>query len=117
MSFFRAFLASSFLALLSFPLFAIDELPVAPPDWKVELVAQPPALIHPSVVTCAPDGRIFVAQDPIDMGLPSDSEGDSILCIHPDGKITMFAEKLHAVFGLCYVDGKLYVHHTPMMSV
>src|SRR4051812_46056605 len=62
---------------------AADELPVCPPDWKVELIAQPPVLIHPSVVTCAPDGRIFVAQDPIDMGLPSNSEGDSILCIHP----------------------------------
>jgi putative membrane-bound dehydrogenase-like protein len=96
---------------------AANELPLAPKDWQVQVIAQPPQLIHPSVVTCAPDGRVFVAQDPIDMSLPSDSAGDSILCIFPDGKITTFAENLHAVFGLCYLDGKLYVHHTPVFSV
>ena len=94
-----------------------EELPRAHPDWKVELIAQPPALVHPSVVCVAPDGRIFVAQDPIDMSAPSDSAGDSILVIHPDGKITKFADNLHAVFGLYYLDGKLYVHHTPKFSV
>ena len=36
---------------------------------------------------------------------------DRILCIHPDGKVTVFADKLYAVFGLAYLDGKLYVHH------
>ena len=92
-------------------------LPKCPPDWRVELMAQPPQLIHPSVVCAAPDGRVFVAQDPIDMGLPSDSTGDSILCIYPDGTIKKFADNLHAVFGLTYLDGKLYVHHTPLFSV
>lgn len=108
--------AAGFLCAVSIA-FAADELPLAPKDWRVELIAKPPALIHPSVVTCAPDGRVFVAQDPIDMSVPSDSAGDSILCIFPDGKITTFAENLHAVFGLCYVDGRLYVHHTPQFSV
>lgn len=96
---------------------AVDELPRVPPEWRVELLAKPPELIHPSVVCAAPDGRIFVAQDPIDMSAPSDSAGDSILVIHPDGKITKFADRLHAVFGLYYLDGKLYVHHTPQFSV
>jgi putative membrane-bound dehydrogenase-like protein len=91
--------------------------PKAQPGWTVSLVAQTPKLIHPSVVCCAPDGRVFVAQDPIDMGLPSNSTGDSILCFHPDGHVTTFATNLHAVFGLCYVDGKLFVHHTPDFSV
>jgi putative membrane-bound dehydrogenase-like protein len=92
-------------------------LPKCPPDWKVEVLARPPQLVHPSTVCVAPDGRVFVAQDPIDMGLPSNSAQDSILCIHPDGRITKFAENLHAVFGLDYIDGKLYVHHTPQFSV
>src|SRR5437773_11186599 len=92
-------------------------LPKCPPDWKVELVAKHPQLVHPSTVSVAPDGRVFVAQDPIAMGLPSDSAQDSILCVHPDGRITRFAENLHAVFGLAYLDGKLYVHHTPNFSV
>jgi glucose/arabinose dehydrogenase len=102
---------------LATPIRAAADLPRAPADWKVELVAKPPELIHPSVVCTAPDGRIFVAQDPIDVSVPSDSAGDSILVIHPDGKITKFADNLHAVFGLCYLDGKLYVHHTPKFSV
>src|SRR5262245_21182941 len=92
-------------------------LPKCPPDWKVEVIARVPQLEHPSVVCAAPDGRIFVAQDPVDMRLASDSPSDSILCIHPDGKITLFATNLHAVFGLAYVDGKIFVHHTPNFSV
>src|SRR5258708_26317037 len=65
-----------------------------------------------------PDGRILVAEDVMDMlenkgNLPI----DRILCIHPDGKINVFAEGLHAVFGIQYIDGKVYVHHCPNLSV
>src|SRR3954469_15030142 len=82
---------------------AKGELPVCPSDWKVELVAEPPKLKHPSVVCCAPDGRIFVGEDPMDMGNDSKKPTDRVLCIHPDGKITVFADELHAVFGLAYL--------------
>jgi putative heme-binding domain-containing protein len=51
------------------------------------------------------------------MGSPSDKPDDRILCIYPDGKIKVFATNLHAVFGLQYIDGKLYVHHSPKFSV
>ena len=50
-------------------------------------------------------------------GCPATQAGDSILCFHPDGHVTIFATNLHAVFGLAYVDGKLFVHHTPDFSV
>lgn len=93
-------------------------LPRCPAGWTVELVAQTPRLKHPSVVCCAPDGRVFVAEDPMDMG--TDNSGkptDRVLCFHPNGKVTTFAENLHAVFGLAYIDGKLYVHHCPKFSV
>ncbi len=93
------------------------ELPKCPPDWKVELVAAVPELKHPSVVCCAPDGRVFVGEDPMDMGNDSKVPTDRVLCFHPDGKVTVFADKLHAVFGLAYLDGKLYVHHVPVFSV
>ncbi|HEV8606988.1 MAG TPA: PVC-type heme-binding CxxCH protein [Tepidisphaeraceae bacterium] len=86
-------------------------------DWKVEVIRQAPEIHSPSVVTCAPDGRVFVAEDPMDMGLPSNEPADRILCIFPDGHQTVFAEKLHAVYGMQYVDGKLYVHHVPKFSV
>lgn len=105
------------LVLLSAPGAAPGPLPQCPPDWKVEVVAAPPQLKHPSVVCCAPDGRVFVAEDPMDMGNDSSKPTDRILCFHPDGKITVFAENLYAVFGLAYIDGKVYVHHCPKFSV
>ncbi len=105
------------MILLLAALLGQDLPPKGPPDWKVEVVAKYPDIKHPSVVTVAPDGRIFVAEDPMDMGEPSHIPVDRILCLHPDGKVTVFAEKLYAVFGLAYIDGKLYVHHTPRFSV
>ena len=85
--------------------------------WRAEVVAQAPAIQAPSVICCSPDGRIFMGEDPNDMGSPTDKPGDRIVCIHPDGKIQVFATNLYAVFGLQYLDGKLYVHHTPKFSV
>jgi putative heme-binding domain-containing protein len=58
-----------------------------------------------------------MGEDPVDMGSPSDSTADKVLAIYPDGQVLTFATNLHAVFGLEYLDGKLYVHHTPKFSV
>jgi putative membrane-bound dehydrogenase-like protein len=92
-------------------------LPACPPDWKLEVVATAPAVRHPSVVCCAPDGRVFVAEDPMDISAPhADLPLGRILCLHPDGKVTVFADKLFAVFGLQYLDGMLYVLHNPKLS-
>jgi hypothetical protein len=93
-------------------------LPTIPRDWKVEVIAKAPAIVHPSVVCCAADGRVFVAEDPMDISAPSANLAlGRILCFHPDGKITVFAEKLYAVFGMQYLEGKLYVLHNPKFSV
>jgi putative membrane-bound dehydrogenase-like protein len=92
-------------------------LPRCPAGWRVEVVAEVPRVKHPSVVCCAPDGRVFVAEDPMDMGADASRPGDRILCLHPDGRVTVFAEGLYAVFGLAYIDGKVYVHHCPKFSV
>lgn len=89
--------------------------PIEP--WRIELVAEAPAIRHPSVVACAPDGRIFVAEDPMDITAPADAKLGRILCLHPDGKTTVFATNLHAVFGLQYLEGKVYVLHNPKFSV
>jgi putative membrane-bound dehydrogenase-like protein len=85
--------------------------------WKLDILAEKPTIHHPSVVYPAPDGRIFLAEDPMDMKGSSKDPADRILVIHPDGKITVFADHLYAVFGMQYIDGKLYVHHTPKLSV
>jgi putative membrane-bound dehydrogenase-like protein len=93
-------------------------LPQPLPSWRIELVAESPKINHPSVATCAPDGRVFVAEDPMDISLPkADAAAGRILCISPDGATTIFAEHLHAVFGLQYLEGKLYVLHNPNFSV
>lgn len=93
-----------------------NSLPVPIPGWKIELIAHAPDLSHPSVVTCSPDGRVFVAEDPMDIRSPADSTNGRILCIHPDGRRTVFADQLHAVFGMQYFAGRLYVLHNPKFS-
>src|SRR5437773_1779430 len=70
-----------------------------PDRWKAEVVLEKPELMYPSVVCCAPDGRIFVAEDPMDMIGPGNKPVDRIVCIFPDGHKTIFAERLYAVYG------------------
>ena len=86
-------------------------------DWKVEVMAAYPTVKYCTVVCCAPDGRIFLAEDPMDQIGPPDKPGDRILCRQLDGTWSVFADNLYAVFGLQYIDGKLYVHHCPKFSV
>ncbi len=85
--------------------------------WTAELLLQPPRLRHPSVVCSAPDGRIFVAEDPMDISAPAQAAEGRILCLHTNGILTVFADKLHAVFGMQYLEGKVYVLHNPKFSV
>jgi putative membrane-bound dehydrogenase-like protein len=87
--------------------------PGVPAGWTIERVAQAPDVRHPSVLCCAPDGRLFVAEDPMDINAPADQPLGRIVCIFPDGRRTVFAEKLYAVFGMQYLEGKLYVLHNP----
>jgi putative membrane-bound dehydrogenase-like protein len=91
--------------------------PVAPADWRIELIAEAPTVRHPSVVCAAPDGRVFVAEDPMDIRAPASATQGRILCFHPDGRHTVFATNLYAVFGMQYLDGKVYVLHNPKFSV
>src|SRR5882672_7848335 len=110
------------VCLMSAMFLAVELLNAAPvpvplPGWRMELVAEAPQIKHPSVVCSAPDGRVFVAEDPMDITAPADAALGRIVCFHPDGRMTVFAEKLHAVFGMQYLDGKLYVLHNPKFSV
>ena len=93
--------------------------PVPRAGWKVELVAQAPEIKHPSVVCAAPDGRVFVAEDPMDIreDTPAESKNGRVICLHADGRRTVFAERLHAVFGMQYLEGKLFVLHNPQLTV
>src|SRR5262249_40407147 len=82
-----------------------------------EVVAEAPRVRHPSIVATAPDGRVFVGEDPMDISAPADARLGRLLCFHPDGRVTVFADRLHAVFGLAYLEGKLYVQHAPQLTV
>ena len=100
------------------PAAVVSPIPETLPGWRMEIVAESPKLKHPTVVTGAPDGRVFVAEDPMDISLPkADAAEGRVLCLHPDGRITVFAEKLYAVFGLQYLEGKVYILHNPLFSV
>src|SRR5258708_24804765 len=103
------------LALTSLNAWAADT-PKTLPNWRLELVAAAPAIKHPSVVCAAPDGRVFVAEDPMDITAPADAMLGRILCLHPDGHWTVFATNLHAAFGLQFLEGKLYVLHNPKFT-
>lgn len=96
---------------------AVPALPKPPPGFRIEVVAQAPAIRHPSIVMVSPDGRVFVGEDPMDISRPAHVAEGRILVFHPDGRVTVFADKLHAVFGLLYLDGKVYVHHGPRLSL
>ncbi len=101
------------------PTFAQDQggPPSVPADWSVETVAEFPEIRYPSVVEVAPDGRVFVAEDPQDMIGPVGDPLGRIVCFHPDGRKTVVEENFHAVFGLLFVDGKLYVNHPPKVTL
>jgi putative heme-binding domain-containing protein len=101
------------------PLPAQDDpaLPRCPPGWSVEVAARFPDVRHPTVLCAAPDGRIFVGEDPQDMEGPVDRPINRVLCFHPDGRRTVFTDGLGAVFGLLYLDGKVFIHHAPRFTV
>ncbi len=46
-----------------------------------------------------------------------DALAGRIWCLHPDGHRTLYATNLHAVFGMQYLEGNLYVLHNPVLSV
>src|SRR5436190_23252992 len=92
-------------------------LPNPPADWRLDLIASAPDVQHPSVVCVAPDRRVFVAEDPMDIRVAANSPEGRILCFYPDGRRTVFADKLYAVFGMPFLEGNLYVLHHPKFSV
>ena len=85
------------------------------PGWKIELVIEAPQIQYPTAIVTAPDGTIYLGQDPMDMPGPPTSPVDSVVAIK-DGKVTVFADKLWAVMGLEWVDDTLYVVHAPFLS-
>ena len=71
---------------------ATNTFPRPRDGWSMQLVAEAPLLRHPSVVCAAPDGRVFVAEDPMDISSAhAHVQEGRIVCLHPDGHTTAFA--------------------------
>ena len=90
-------------------------MPKVPEGWKVELVTQAPAIAFPTAIVAAPDGTIYLGQDPMDMPGPVNKPIDSVVAIK-DGKVRVFADKLWSVMGLEWIDDTLYVVHAPYLT-
>ncbi|RUL85825.1 HEAT repeat domain-containing protein [Tautonia sociabilis] len=91
-------------------------LPAVPEGWRVELVAEAPEILYPTAIVAAPDGTIYLGQDPMDMPGPPTEPIDSVVSLRPDGTITTFASGLWAVMGLEWIEDTLYVVHAPFLS-
>jgi putative heme-binding domain-containing protein len=52
----------------------------------------------------------------MDITAPAAAALGRILCLHPDGSWSVFADNLHAAFGLQYLEGHVYVLHNPKFT-
>ncbi|WP_435019742.1 PVC-type heme-binding CxxCH protein [Tundrisphaera sp. TA3] len=92
-------------------------LPVVPEGFKIRLVANVPAVVYPCQVATAPDGSVFIAEDPMDQVGPYESDHGKILILRDGKDPQVFAEGFRAIFGMAWRDGALYVSHMPYLTV
>ncbi|WZO97454.1 HEAT repeat domain-containing protein [Isosphaeraceae bacterium EP7] len=93
----------------------VQPLPAVAEGWKIELIEQAPQILYPTAVVAAPDGTVYLGQDPMDMPGPPTQPIDSVVAIK-GGKVRLFADGLWSVMGLEWLDNTLYVVHAPFLS-
>jgi putative membrane-bound dehydrogenase-like protein len=91
-------------------------LPKVPEGFEVRLVATVPAVLYPCQVATAPDGALFVAEDPMDQVGPYESKNGRILLFREGKDPVPFADGFRAVQGMAWHDGKLFVSHMPFLT-
>jgi putative membrane-bound dehydrogenase-like protein len=92
--------------------------PKVPEGFTVRLVASVPAVQYPCQVATAPDGSLFVAEDPMDQVGPYEAyDGRIVRFVQGTGEPRVFAEGFRAVQGMAWRDGALYVCHMPYLTV
>ena len=116
---YRLFVFTVLVVLVSAvaPVPCVAALPKVADGFKIRLVAAVPAIQYPCQVATAPDGSLFVAEDPMDQPGPADKPIDRILLFKGDKEPIVFADKLNAVFGMAWHDGALYVMNMPNLTV
>ena len=88
-----------------------------PEGFDVRLVATVPAVQYPCQVATAPDGSLFVAEDPMDQVGPYESKNGRILLFRDGKDPVVFADGFRAIQGMAWHDGSLYVMHMPFLTV
>ncbi|HEX3446991.1 MAG TPA: PVC-type heme-binding CxxCH protein, partial [Isosphaeraceae bacterium] len=96
---------------------ACAAMPKVADGFKIRLVAAVPAVQYPSQVATAPDGSLFVGEDPMDQVGPADKAIDRILIFRDGKEPVVFADKLFAIFGMVWHEGALYVMNMPHLTV
>ncbi len=96
---------------------ALAALPTVPEGFKIRLVAAVPAVQYPCQVATAPDGSLFVGEDPMDQVGPASKPIDRILLFRDGKDPVVFADKLNAIFGMVWHNGALYVMNMPHLTV
>ena len=91
--------------------------PKVPEGFEVKLVATVPAVLYPCQVATAPDGTLFVAEDPMDQVGPYEAYNGRILLFRDGKDPVVFADGFRAVQGMAWYDGSLYVSHMPFLTV
>jgi putative membrane-bound dehydrogenase-like protein len=92
-------------------------LPTVPAGFEIRLVAGVPDVEYPCQLATAPDGALYVAEDPMDQVGPSNQPIDRILVFREGKEPVVFADKLNAVFGMAWYEGALYVMNMPRLTV
>jgi putative membrane-bound dehydrogenase-like protein len=93
------------------------QLPKVADGFKIRLVAAVPAVHYPCQVATAPDGSLYVGEDPMDQIGPATKPIDRILLFRDGKDPVVFAEKLNAIFGMVWHDAALYVMNMPNLTV
>jgi putative membrane-bound dehydrogenase-like protein len=97
--------------------FAVGAGPKVPEGFEARLVATVPAVTFPSQVATAPDGSLFVAEDPMDQVGPYDAFHGRILRFHNGQDAVVFADGFRAIQGMAWHNGALYVSHMPFLTI
>ncbi|WP_406697180.1 PVC-type heme-binding CxxCH protein [Singulisphaera sp. Ch08] len=96
---------------------ASGALPKVPEGFEVRLVATVPAVLYPCQVGTAPDGSLFVAEDPMDQVGPYEANHGRILLFRDGKDPVVYADGFRAIQGMAWHNGALYVSHMPFLSV
>ena len=94
-------------------------MPKVPDGFKCEIVLEAPDIEAPTALCVAPNGDVYFAEDPMDMGGPPTKNLDRIWLLKggdPHKKI-LFADNMWAVMGLEIVGDKLYCVNAPHVTV